>query len=44
MNHLALYAAAGQPATMSSREIEKITEKQHDNVLMDCRKLGDFYA
>lgn len=38
-----LIAVADQP-TMSSREIAEITGKRHDNVMMDCRKLRDFYA
>ena len=38
-----LIAVAEQP-TMSSREIAEITGKRHDNVMMDCRKLRDFYA
>ena len=38
-----LIAVANQP-TMSSREIAEITGKRHDNVMMDCRKLRDFYA
>jgi len=44
MNHITIPTAAGQPATMSSREIAEITGKRHDNVMMDCRKLRDFYA
>lgn len=44
MNNLTLSAAAGQPATMSSREIAELTGKRHDNVMMDCRKLRDFYS
>lgn len=30
--------------TITSREIAEICGKRHDNVMVDCRKLSDFYA
>lgn len=39
MNHLALSAAAGQPATMSSREIAELTGKEHKHILRDIEVL-----
>ena len=33
-----------QALTMSSREIAELTGKRHDHVMVDCRKLLDFYA
>ena len=30
--------------TMTSREIAELCEKRHDHVMVDCRKLADFYA
>ena len=39
MNHLALSAAAGQPAKMSSREIADFVGTTHDSVLKTIRLL-----
>ncbi|MDH0898991.1 phage regulatory protein/antirepressor Ant [Comamonas aquatica] len=42
MNQLTV--AGGMPMTMSSREIAELASKRHDHVMVDCRKLADFYA
>ncbi|WP_192888367.1 Rha family transcriptional regulator [Paracidovorax avenae] len=34
----------GHAVTMTSREIAELTGKRHDHVMVDCRKLADFYA
>ena len=36
-----LITTAGQPATMSSREIAALTERRHDNVMTLCRSMRD---
>lgn len=43
MNHAIAYTANMQPQTMSSREIAELTGKRHDHVMVDCRKLAQFY-
>lgn len=40
MNHLALSAAAGQPATMSSQEIADLVESRHDKVKQSIERLA----
>lgn len=38
-HNITLTVSAGQPATMSSREIAELTGKRHDHVLADVRKM-----
>lgn len=40
----ALMTIGQQAITMTSREIAEICDKRHDHVMVDCRKLADFYA
>lgn len=48
MNQISLFAGASSAGaevlTMTSREIAELTGKRHDNVMVDCRKLVEFYA
>lgn len=44
MNNNTLAAMNHEMLTMSSREIAELTGKQHKNVMVDCRKLADFYC
>ena len=48
MNQIALFdgasSAGTEVLTMTSREIAELTGKRHDNVMVDCRKLVEFYA
>lgn len=44
MKDIKPYTANMQPQTMSSREIAELTGKRHDHVMVDCRKLAQFYT